>query len=158
MIRIMRDMDVDTVAGIWLDANMSAHDFIDSEYWTGNYDMVRSMLPQAEVYVYEDDGGIQGFIGLEGSHVSGIFVRGESRSRRIGKLLLDYAKVTRDELTLDVYQRNVRAVRFYCREGFEIVHAGWDDATREEDFRMIWQRNAGEEGCPRQESNLRHHL
>ena len=140
MIRAMRDEDVDAVAGIWLDANISAHDFIDPDYWIGNYDMVRGMLPQAEVYVYEDDGGVQGFIGLEGGHVAGIFVRGESRSRRIGKRLLDHAKATRNGLTLDVYQRNIRAVRFYRREGFEIVQAGLDDETGEKDFRMMWRR------------------
>lgn len=50
------------------------------------------MLSQAEVYVYEDNSSIQGFIGLEHNYISGIFVRHELQSRNIGKQLLDFAK------------------------------------------------------------------
>ena len=43
---------------------MSATLFISEQYWISNYERVKEMLPQAEVYVYEDDKMIQGFLGV----------------------------------------------------------------------------------------------
>ena len=78
------------------------------------------MLPQAEVYVYEDDKIIQGFIGINDEYIEGIFVSDEMQSCGIGKLLLDYIKNKKIRLRLNVYQKNARALSFYQREGFDI--------------------------------------
>jgi len=83
---------MDRVAGIWLDANLRAHCFISPQYWKSNFAPVKEMLPRAEVYVYENDREIWGFIGLTGEYIEGIFVSGEMQSRGIGKRLLDFVK------------------------------------------------------------------
>ena len=41
----------------------------------------KEMLLQAEVYVYENDQKIQGFIGVNGEYIEGIFVSGEMQSQ-----------------------------------------------------------------------------
>ena len=46
--------------------------FISEQYWTSNYELVKEMLPQAEVYVYEDDKIIQGFVGVRNEYIEGI--------------------------------------------------------------------------------------
>ena len=97
------------------------------------------MLLQAEVYVYENNGEIQGFIGLNGEYVEGIFVCDRLQSQGIGKLLLDFVKESRTELSLHVYQKNIRVIRFYQREGFEIQNEGMDEATGEKDYVMAWR-------------------
>lgn len=51
MIRKMQAGDIDRVAEIWLDTNLKAHDFIPSEYWKENYEAVKEMISQAEVYI-----------------------------------------------------------------------------------------------------------
>lgn len=51
MIRTMKEADLDAVMQIWLDTNIKTHSFIPAEYWSGNYEMVSSLLPEAEVYV-----------------------------------------------------------------------------------------------------------
>ena len=84
MIRKLQNADMDRVAGIWLDANLRAHCFISPQYWKSNFDPVKEMLPRAEVYVYENDREIWGFIGLNGEYIEGIFVSGEIQSRGIG--------------------------------------------------------------------------
>lgn len=140
MIRIIQEKDIDTVAEIWLNTNISAHNFINPTYWLSNFELVKNMLSQAEVYVYEDNSSIQGFIGLEHNYISGIFVRSELQSRHIGKQLLDFAKTIRDELTLNVYQKNIRAVKFYQREHFEIIQTGIDKDTNEKDYSMVWKQ------------------
>ena len=103
------------------------------------------MLSQAEVYVYENDRNIQGFTGLNGEYIEGIFVSDEMQSHGIGKMLLDYVKSKKEKLLLNAYQKNVRAINFYRREGFQIQCEGLDKLTGEKDYVMIWQRNFREE-------------
>lgn len=140
MIRKLQDADIDRVADIWLDANLKAHSFISPQYWKGNFETVKKMLPQAEVYVYENDREIWGFIGLNGEYIEGIFVSGEMQSRGIGKRLLDFVKTKKTKLRLNVYQKNMRAIRFYQREGFKILREGMDEATGEKDYEMTWRQ------------------
>ncbi|RHU91128.1 GNAT family N-acetyltransferase [Clostridium sp. OM07-9AC] len=61
------------------------------------------------------------------------------QSQGIGKLLLDFIKERRMGLSLNVYEKNTRAIHFYQREGFEIQDEGIDEATGEKDYVMIWQ-------------------
>lgn len=140
MIRKLREADIAAVAGLWLDTNLKAHGFVPTEYWRSNYEPLKAMLPEAEVYVYENAGEIAAFIGMNGEYIEGIFVSDKMQSRGIGKLMLDHVKAKKDVLRLNVYQKNERAVRFYKREGFEIYDVGTDEATGEKDYTMIWRR------------------
>ena len=140
MIRELQRDDINKVADIWLDTNIKAHYFIPAQYWESNLALVKELLLQAPVYVYEDNRGIQGFIGLNGEHIEGIFVSDEMQSQGIGKILLNYAKNKRNKLLLNVYQKNTRAISFYQREGFEIQHSGVDEATKEKDYVIAWQQ------------------
>ena len=74
MIRRMEAADLDAAAEIWLASNLDAHDFIPAEYWRGNFQAVKAQLPEAEVYVCEEDGRLSGFIGLEGEYLSLIHI------------------------------------------------------------------------------------
>ena len=138
MNRGLQRNDINKVADIWLDTNIKAHDFIPAQYWKSNFKSVKEALLQAEVYVYDTE--IQGFIGINDEYVEGIFVSGEMQSQGIGKILLNYAKDKRNKLFLNVYQKNVRAISFYQREGFEIQHSGLDEATGEKEYVMTWQQ------------------
>ena len=142
MIRKLQKADINRVTDLWLDTNFKAHDFIPAQYWKNNYDAVKEMLPQAEVYVYEDAGGIQGFVGLSGEYIERIFVADETQSQGIGKRLLDHMKAIKDTLRLNVYQKNTRAIRFYQREGFVIQHEGSDESTGEKEYTMLWRQAA----------------
>lgn len=127
---------------IWFDTNIQAHNFILKDYWTDNYDMVKEMLPQAELYVYENDetNQIDGFVGLMDDYVAGIFVRKDVQSKGIGKQLLDYVKAIKLSLSLSVYEKNTRAIHFYQRESFVIQSENIDDNTDEIEFVMTWSR------------------
>lgn len=142
MIRIFRENDLTAVMQIWLDTNIEAHKFIQKEYWITNYDAVKEMLPQAEVYVYEDDDTqkIIGFIGLTCDYIAGIFIKEDAQAKGIGKQLLDYVKEIKSDLRLNVYQKNIRAVSFYLREQFIIQSGSMDDNTNEKEFIMRWSK------------------
>ena len=139
MIRKLQKVDINRVADIWLKTNLKAHFFIPEQYWISNYEFVKEMLPQAEVYVYEDDKMIQGFIGVSDEYIEGIFVSDEMQSCGIGKMLLDYIKDKKDKLQLKVYQKNVREMSFYQREGFTIQSEEMDEFTGEKEYVMNWE-------------------
>ncbi len=140
MIRELRKVDINKVAEIWLDTNIKTHYFISAQYWKSNFELVKELLLQATVYVYEDKQEIQGFIGLSNEYIEGIFVSAEMQSQGIGKILLNYVKGKRNKLILNVYQKNTRAISFYQREGFEIQYSGLDEATGEKDYVMAWHQ------------------
>lgn len=137
-IRALRRADIGRVMELWLDANLKAHSFIPTAYWKSNFDAVKEMLPQAEVYVYEDAGEIDAFVGLNGTYIEGIFVSSEMQSKGIGRRLLDFVKTKRTKLCLNVYQKNTRAIDFYQREGFKIRCEGLDESTGEKNYEMVW--------------------
>lgn len=143
MIRKMQEKDLNEVANIWLDTNLKAHSFIASQYWKDNLAAVKEQLARAEIFVYKegDKNGIKGFVGLQDNYIAGIFVRSGAQSGGIGKMLLDYAKSSREQLTLSVYQKNTRAVKFYQREGFHIQREGMDENTGEKEYEMCWNRS-----------------
>lgn len=140
MIRRLQKADVDRVMDLWLDTNLKAHNFVHAAYWRSNFEPVKEILPQAEVYVYEVAEEIQGFVGLSGEYIEGIFAADEMQSQGIGKRLLDHMKAIKDTLHLSVYQKNTRAIRFYQREDFVIQREGLDESTDEKEFTMLWRR------------------
>ena len=140
MIRKLQNVDINKVADLWLKTNLEAHEFIPGQYWISNYEAVKKMLPQAEVYVYEDNKRIQGFVGVRDEYIEGIFVLGKMQSHGIGKALLDYIKDKKAKLQLNVYQKNIRAMSFYQREGFTIQSEQLDEFTGEKEYIMEWNR------------------
>lgn len=140
MIREFNISDLDIIMAIWLDENIKAHSFISPQYWYGNFDYVKSVLPNAEIYVYVDGDNVTGFIGLNGSYIEGIFVKSGSQHKGIGTDLLNCAKQKYDELTLSVYSKNMKAVRFYLKNGFEKIDENIDLNTSETEFTMTWRK------------------
>ena len=144
MIRKFETQDLDAIMQIWLHGNLDAHAFIPVSFWTEHFEMVRDMLPQAELYVYENEDTLQidGFIGLTENHIEGIFVAKAARSKGIGKALLEYTKSRKPSLTLSVYQKNERAIAFYRREQFAVQAKSIDEDTNEAEIQMLWTRQA----------------
>ena len=140
MIRSFENKDLDQVMSIWLQVNMESHSFIEADYWKNNYEMVREMIPKAEVLVSEENGQIRGFIGLIDTYIAGIFVRAAEQSKGVGTGMLHTVMKSRDNLRLNVYKKNMRAVSFYQHYGFQIINQGIDESTSEEEYTMRWHR------------------
>lgn len=143
MIRKMTPDDLQEVVALWLTANLDAHDFIPQNYWLTNKEYVAQALAQAEIYVYEQDATLVGFVGLDDTYIAGIFVSPHHRSNGIGKALLDYIKTLKTELQLAVYQKNERATQFYQREDFTVIKQELDTTTNEKETIMCWNKPDG---------------
>lgn len=138
MIREFQINDIDKVMEIWLASNLDAHSFVEADYWISNVAFVREQLLQAEIYVFEEQNKILGFVGVQENYLAGIFIDKAFRSLGIGKQLLDYIKNGHNIISLNVYKENRNAVKFYMREGFTIISEELDDATDCIEYLMQW--------------------
>ena len=102
--------------------------------------MVRKLIPEAKVFVAEENEEILGFIGLTDTYIAGIFVKETEQSKGIGTELLCTVMNLYDQLQLNVYKKNMRAVVFYQHRGFKIVNQKTDENTSEEEYTMKWHR------------------
>ena len=85
MVRKMRPAEVDAVADIWLETNIEAHSFVPERYWRDHFEAVKGLLAQAELYVFEGETGVQGFIGLDAGYIAGLFVKSGARAGGIDR-------------------------------------------------------------------------
>jgi putative acetyltransferase len=104
-------------------------------------EMVKEMLPNSTIFIFEDNNIIQGFIGLVENYIAGIFINVNSQSKGIGKELIDYVKENHSELSLHVYEMNIRAVKFYRREDFVVSDKQIDENTGEIELVMNWTKD-----------------
>lgn len=139
MIRKMRQDEIDEIGDIWLNGNLEAHDFVDENYWINYLDDVKEQFKQADIYVY-DEQGIKGFAGLKAEYIAGIFVKKEARNHGIGKQLLDYLKQHYSKLSLDVYEKNKSAMKFYRQNDFTISFEDVDPDNDEKEYQMVWAK------------------
>lgn len=143
MIRKAKREDISRIMEIWLDTNLKTHDFIAAEYWQRNYELVESMMHDAQIYIYEKKGIICGFAGVMEDYIAGLFVARAFQSKGIGKALLDYLKMQREEWMLHVYKKNEGAVKFYLREGFVKEREQMENENQEIEYEMRWQSPIG---------------
>ena len=141
MIRKFNKNDIDIVMQIWKNENIKAHNFIEEEYWQNNYEYVRNLLPNSEIYVYTNQNIIEGFIGINNNYIEGIFVKSDSQNKGIGTALLNKAKEIKTNLTLSVYEKNKKAIKFYQKNGFTIVKENIDINTSQKEYVMLWKKS-----------------
>lgn len=140
MIRKFKNNDLDVIMQIWKNENIKGHKFIPKEYWENNYNYVKEILPNAEIYVYILKENIVGFIGLNEDYIEGIFVDSNNQCSGIGTSLVNKAKENRNSLTLSVYKKNANAINFYKKNGFIVQNESIDKNTNEIEYIMTWNK------------------
>ena len=137
MIRLFEFRDLDKIMDIWLQGNLEAHSFIDAKYWKKNFDSVKSVLPNAEVYVYEEGGEILGFIRVDAEYIAGIFVAAGHKGQGIGHQLIETVK-KKKRLSLHVFEKNTGAMAFYLSEGVKVQERMTEKETDESECLMVY--------------------
>lgn len=144
IIRKFNEIDLKRVMRIWYDGNLEAHDFIDREYWDRNFGYVKRALSEAEVYVYEVNGYVVGFVGIDDGYLEGLFVDKEYRGLGIGTKLVDYIKEKYDFFTLHVFENNYGAVVFYENRGLIKKEESVHEDLGEVEYLMYYRRKKEE--------------
>lgn len=132
------DKQLNKIMDIWLDTNIKTHDYINKSYWESKRLFVRDNLPKADIYVYEVDNEIKGFIGIQNNYIAGLFVNRDIQNAGIGSTLLKKVKKINQSLILSVYKKNTQAISFYRKQGFTIIDELVDSETNEIEYTMRW--------------------
>ncbi|MFB9146106.1 GNAT family N-acetyltransferase [Halomonas alkalicola] len=142
MIRPAVPHEIPRLADIWLRASLRAHDFIPAAFWESCREpMASDHLPGAEeLLVLEVEGRVIGFAALNGERLEALFIDPEVQSYGHGSRLMAHAMAHHARLSLCVFSRNVRAVSFYRRLGFQVVEERIEPLTGEPETLMAWQR------------------
>ena len=140
IIRKFYEPDLKKVMRIWYDGNIEAHDFIPVSYWDRNLGYVSRLIPVSEVYVYEIDGRIVGFVGVDDGYINGIFVEKDFRGQGIGTRLLAYVAEIYDVIELHVFENNFGAVRFYENRRFIKIDEEVNEDLGEVEYKMFYKR------------------
>ncbi|MFQ1008171.1 hypothetical protein B6D12_07425 [Gilliamella apicola] len=133
MIREFKSADLDKVMEIWLQGNEQAHNFIDSNFFKQNFDIVEMLIPMSTVYVQDLD-GVKGFIGITENYISGLFVEQDYRRQGTGKALVNKAKQRYNELFVHVYKKNTDAINFFLSQNFEIISESINEESNESEL------------------------
>lgn len=138
MIRLFNLNDIECIMKIWLESNLDVHNFINKDYYINNYKFVEEEMKKSKIYIYEENEIIYGFVGINDGFIEGLFVIKNNRSKGIGKKLIDFCKQKNNILSLKVYKKNKRALKFYIREKFKIEEETIDDENNEIEYKMVW--------------------
>lgn len=139
MIKKFDIRKLDELMAIWIETNIDAHDFVPKEYWISNYELVKQMLPLSDIYVYEENNIIKGFIGVvEQNYIAGLFVKKEYQREGIGYKLIEYCKSKYPYLILNVFTKNKNAVNFYHKNDFKVLDECIHDETNEMEYTMVF--------------------
>lgn len=130
MIRAAQPCDDEAIQKVWLLASLQAHDFIPAAFWWQQQEALRARyLPGAEIWVYEREQEVQGFVALAGDYLAALFVRPDCQQQGIGTALLNLAKRQRPQLSVKVYCENDIAMNFYLQQKFTVVKECTDAAS-----------------------------
>lgn len=136
-------VDIEKLSRLWLDASLKAHAFIGLRRLQEQRQLIETKyLPAAETWVACIKGEPAGFISLLDTFIGGIFIAPDQQGRGIGRMLIAHALARKGALSLEVYTRNQRAVRFYAALGFrEMSRRPVDDnGLPFENAKMLLQR------------------
>lgn len=120
IIRQATNADHPLLLDIWLRAVRATHHFLQQADIEALLVQLRDVyLPAVELWIAQDlKGGPLGFIGLNESHVEMLFIEPNRRGEGIGRALLDHARSSRGQMSVDVNEQNPEAVGFYLHYGF----------------------------------------
>ena len=86
------------------------------------FNMVESFAKELDsIWVY-DDGVVKGFIQIEKREVKRLFVEPVLQGKAIGTELLEYGIAEKDANHLWALEKNIKAIAFYKRHGFDTTN------------------------------------
>ena len=124
MIRKANDKDLTRIAEILIfNYRLYFYPIFQCDEYYFDELQVPSLMKEFEsqidsLYVY-DDGVVKGFIKIEGTYIARLFVEPVLQNASIGSKLLEYAVKEHHADHLWALEKNVKAIRFYNRHGFE---------------------------------------
>jgi len=111
------------LADVWEASVKATHDFLtEQDVLSLRSKVLNDYLAAVTLRAYKDEqGSLQGFVGVSNGKVEMLFISPEYRGLGIGKLLLNYAINHLGATELDVNEQNHLAIAFYKHMGFKVI-------------------------------------
>jgi putative acetyltransferase len=142
-LRPYRADDEEAAIALWQRTWQQAYPSIDfaqrlpwwRERWRGE------LVPQSSIVVADQAGALVGFVTIDGDgYLDQLVVAPEQWGSDVARLLVDEAKqLSPAGITLHVNKDNIRAVRFYERNGFARVGDGVNPTSGRPVLKMAWK-------------------
>jgi len=140
-IRQAGSADLDAIIAVCYEASRTSHKSIANDYWFQMEDEMRELrIPESECHVCEDDGNIVGFVAFVEDDVLSICVDPTIQRSGIGSQLIAIPQGKQKRLKLEVFSENTSAIRFYVKNGFEVIDSRIDPGTGHQQEIMHWER------------------
>ncbi len=122
MITSPSEKDFAEILNVWELSVRATHHFLPEDYLQLIKELLPSILPKVPIYISrDDDGAIDGFLGVAGKKIEMLFIHPDKRGQGIGRTLTRFAidELSADEV--DVNEQNDQATGFYERMGFTVI-------------------------------------
>ena len=142
-LRPYRASDEDAAIALWLETWQQAYPSIDFvarvAWWRERWR--NELVPNAAIVVAEQEGALLGFVTIDPTgYLDQLVVSPSQWGSTLGDALIDEAKRrSRDGITLLVNADNVRAIRFYKRNGFVDAGADVNPTSGKPVLKMAWK-------------------
>src|SRR5271169_5567242 len=146
ILRPYRAEDEDAAIALWATTWQQAYPSIDfaarvpwwRERWRGE------LVSNAAIIVAEHETGLAGFVTIDGQgYLDQLVVAPDHWGRSLATMLVDEAKrLSPASITLLVNDDNIRAIRFYERNGFAHAGIGVNPTSGRPVLRMQWNAKA----------------
>lgn len=83
--------------------------------------VVKEGFLKANIFIFEHNGEIEGFIGLQDDYIAGLFVKKEKRNCGIGKLLLNEVKKQKITLYYPFIKKIKELFHFMKMKGLKLL-------------------------------------
>jgi putative acetyltransferase len=128
------------VLSAWENASKLAHPFLPEDFQNQvRKDIPALYLPNADTWVLETEGQVQGFIALLGNEIGAIFLQPEHQGKKLGKMMMDKAQELHGELEVEVFERNSIGRAFYDSYGFKLLERKVHVETNENLLRLKFE-------------------
>ena len=119
MIRKYEEKDIDELLDAWYSGSLVAHPFLSEDFFVRERKKIpEEYIPRTEIWVYEQNNKVVGFITLINELIYAFFVDTDFQRIGIGRALMEHAKSLRTFLELYVFKENKIGRNFYDKCGF----------------------------------------
>jgi putative acetyltransferase len=121
-LRSYRESDEDSSIALWLETWRQAYPSINFDarvdWWRNRWRT--ELVPVAQIVIAEQDGALVGFVTIDGTgYLDQLVVNPAQWGSDVSRALVDETKrLSPTGVTLKVNADNIRAIKFYMRNGF----------------------------------------
>lgn len=139
LLDIENEIDVEQVIKIF---NGSRPDFVIQHSIEEDRNFFKkNIIPNSKIFILKKN-IILGFISMKANHIDHLYIKSSEFGKGYGTLLLNYVKELYNVLSLWVFQKNQKAVKFYLSNDFIISKEtnGRGNDENLPDYYMEWRK------------------